>query len=195
MQSNIGLYKKYNITKADGSPVDPSAQYFILCPTTDLHARTALRAYADADVLCWRTAHHLTAVAHWLRLVGPAMRGRAATLPRAIYNSHLNQHALRQVTMPSGHLAEDRRSERRGLAVAVPIPMDFAFVAEPAFLCERQQVNAISVALITSGQTHENGSLAVDERPISNFELIPDHVDVVRVRNELSHLTPSPRTH
>lgn len=48
MQSNIGLYKKYNITKADGSPVDPSAQYFILCPTTDLHARTALRAYADA---------------------------------------------------------------------------------------------------------------------------------------------------
>jgi hypothetical protein len=28
--SGKGLYKKYNIAHADGSPVDPNAQYFVL---------------------------------------------------------------------------------------------------------------------------------------------------------------------
>ena len=27
---NKGLYKKYNISKMDGSPVDPKAEYFLL---------------------------------------------------------------------------------------------------------------------------------------------------------------------
>ena len=43
-----GLYGKYNITKADGTPIDTEAQYFILRIDTDAHARRALRAYANS---------------------------------------------------------------------------------------------------------------------------------------------------
>jgi len=45
---NKGLYGKYRITKADGSPTDPKAQYFVLRADTDIHARIALRAYAKS---------------------------------------------------------------------------------------------------------------------------------------------------
>ena len=40
------LYNKYVVTKADGSSVDPEAQYFILRIDTDPAARYALNAYA-----------------------------------------------------------------------------------------------------------------------------------------------------
>lgn len=40
------LYEKYVITKADGSPVDPSAEYFVLRLDTDECARQAAAAYA-----------------------------------------------------------------------------------------------------------------------------------------------------
>lgn len=40
------LFGKYKIEKADGSPVDPNAMYFVLRIDTDVHARVALRAYA-----------------------------------------------------------------------------------------------------------------------------------------------------
>ena len=40
------LLSKYHITKNDGSPVDPNAQYFVLRIDTDLHARYAVYAYA-----------------------------------------------------------------------------------------------------------------------------------------------------
>ena len=40
------LYNKYKIEKADGSPVDPDAMYFVLRIDTDPHACVALRAYA-----------------------------------------------------------------------------------------------------------------------------------------------------
>jgi len=35
------------LKKADGSPVDPNAMYFVLRIDTDPHARIALRAYAE----------------------------------------------------------------------------------------------------------------------------------------------------
>lgn len=41
-----GLYGKYTVGKADGSPTDPDAQYFVLRLDTDPAARTAIRAYA-----------------------------------------------------------------------------------------------------------------------------------------------------
>ena len=41
-----GLYGKYIITKADGSPVDPNADYFVLRLDTDPAARHAARTYA-----------------------------------------------------------------------------------------------------------------------------------------------------
>jgi hypothetical protein len=40
------LYGKYNVTKTDGSPVDPNAQYFVLRIDTDEAARQALDTYA-----------------------------------------------------------------------------------------------------------------------------------------------------
>lgn len=43
-----GLYTKYIIEKADGSPVDPNAKYFVLRIDTDCHARIALSAYAES---------------------------------------------------------------------------------------------------------------------------------------------------
>lgn len=43
-----GYYNKYIIKKADGSPVDSNADYFVLRMDTDLYARKALRTYADS---------------------------------------------------------------------------------------------------------------------------------------------------
>lgn len=42
-----GLYPKYIIAKADGSPVDPNADYFVLRLDTDQAARGAARNYAN----------------------------------------------------------------------------------------------------------------------------------------------------
>lgn len=41
-----GLYGRYKIEKADGSPVDPKAEYFVLRLDTDKHAIPAIVAYA-----------------------------------------------------------------------------------------------------------------------------------------------------
>lgn len=41
------LYIKYGITKTNGNPVDPKAQYFVLRIDTDPAARAALTVYAD----------------------------------------------------------------------------------------------------------------------------------------------------
>jgi hypothetical protein len=43
-----GLYGKYIIKKADGTPIDPEADYFVLRLDTDPHARVAALAYADS---------------------------------------------------------------------------------------------------------------------------------------------------
>jgi hypothetical protein len=43
-----GVYGKYCIEHADGSPIDPMAQYFVLRFDTDPAARIALKTYADA---------------------------------------------------------------------------------------------------------------------------------------------------
>lgn len=40
-----GLYGKYKVEKADGSPTDPEARYFVLRIDTDAAARSALRLY------------------------------------------------------------------------------------------------------------------------------------------------------
>lgn len=40
------LYNKYNVTKANGEPTDPNAQYFVLRIDTDPAARVALIQYA-----------------------------------------------------------------------------------------------------------------------------------------------------
>lgn len=42
------LFSKYHITKNDGSPVDPNAQYFVLRIDTDVHAQIAVMAYAQS---------------------------------------------------------------------------------------------------------------------------------------------------
>ena len=42
-----GLYNKYIIQKSDGTPIDPSADYFVLRLDTDSCARGALRNYAN----------------------------------------------------------------------------------------------------------------------------------------------------
>lgn len=42
------LYNKYRIEKADGSPVDPNADYFVLRLDKDPHALVAARAYAKS---------------------------------------------------------------------------------------------------------------------------------------------------
>ena len=41
-----GLYRKYRIEKADGSPVSPDAEYFVLRLDTDPAARSAVLTYA-----------------------------------------------------------------------------------------------------------------------------------------------------
>ncbi|PHJ69155.1 hypothetical protein VF14_03190 [Nostoc linckia z18] len=49
----MALFGKYIIQKADGTPIDPNAQYFVLRPDTDKAARVAIRAYiqelSDSD--------------------------------------------------------------------------------------------------------------------------------------------------
>jgi len=45
---NGGWKRKYHLTKADGSPVDPQAIYFVLRLDEDPCARRALAVYADA---------------------------------------------------------------------------------------------------------------------------------------------------
>jgi hypothetical protein len=42
-----GVYGKYTVSKADGSPVDPDAFYFVLRLDTDPAAREAIVHYAD----------------------------------------------------------------------------------------------------------------------------------------------------
>lgn len=45
-----GLYQKYklNLVRIDGTEISDDAFYFILMPETDMHARYALKAYADS---------------------------------------------------------------------------------------------------------------------------------------------------
>lgn len=43
-----GLYGKYRIEKADGTPLDPRAIYFTLRLDTDPHAMAAIRAYVES---------------------------------------------------------------------------------------------------------------------------------------------------
>ena len=43
-----GLYHKYIVRKADGSPISPMAEYFVLRLDTDRAARIAAMAYAEA---------------------------------------------------------------------------------------------------------------------------------------------------
>lgn len=50
MSEKIGYVNKYKIEKADGSPVDPHAVYFVLRIDTDLHAQHALYTYIEE---CW----------------------------------------------------------------------------------------------------------------------------------------------
>lgn len=45
--SKRGVYGKYVLEKADGSPVDPSATYFVLRLDSDPAARKAMRVYAE----------------------------------------------------------------------------------------------------------------------------------------------------
>ena len=44
----LGLYRKYEIRKADGTPVDPDAKYFVLRYDKDRHARIAMASYAKS---------------------------------------------------------------------------------------------------------------------------------------------------
>lgn len=41
------LYNKYQVSKSNGEPTDPNAQYFVLRIDTDPNARTALLMYAE----------------------------------------------------------------------------------------------------------------------------------------------------
>lgn len=60
-----GWKHKYNITKADGTPVDSRDTYFVLHFDTDPHAQNAARAYAqsvasDNPLLAWDILHRLS---------------------------------------------------------------------------------------------------------------------------------------
>jgi hypothetical protein len=46
-QKQPGLFRKYSIAKTNGSPIDPSACYFVLRLDTDPVAREAMVAYAE----------------------------------------------------------------------------------------------------------------------------------------------------
>ena len=46
MSDTGGLFKKYHITKTDGSEIDPDAIYFVLRLDTDMAARAAILQYA-----------------------------------------------------------------------------------------------------------------------------------------------------
>ena len=43
-----GLHHKYNISKTNGNPTDPNADYFVLRLDKDPHALRALVAYAKS---------------------------------------------------------------------------------------------------------------------------------------------------
>lgn len=49
MTEPLGLFKKYQVTKGDGTPLDPQARVFVLRLDSDPFARAAARQYA-ADV-------------------------------------------------------------------------------------------------------------------------------------------------
>ncbi len=62
-----GLYNKYIVTKADGSEIDPDAQYFVLRADTDPHSFPALVAYAlsiqdENSVLAYELLSKMTAL-------------------------------------------------------------------------------------------------------------------------------------
>jgi hypothetical protein len=46
MSEPRGVYRKYDVFKSDGTPVD--GDYFVLRPGRDPHAAAALRAYANS---------------------------------------------------------------------------------------------------------------------------------------------------
>lgn len=48
MEEKTGLHQKYNVTKANGTPTDPDAVYFVLRLDTDQHARVAAIEYAES---------------------------------------------------------------------------------------------------------------------------------------------------
>lgn len=48
MAEQQGVFGKYRIEKADGSEVDPAAQYFVLRLDKDHHARVAIAAYGQS---------------------------------------------------------------------------------------------------------------------------------------------------
>jgi hypothetical protein len=48
MTNNHGLFNKYTVTKTNGEPTDPGAQYFVLRIDTDYAARFALTSYISA---------------------------------------------------------------------------------------------------------------------------------------------------
>ncbi len=64
MTEATGLKKKYIVTKADGSSVDPDAQYFVLRIDTDRCARLALRTYARA--IEWENPSLADGIFRWL---------------------------------------------------------------------------------------------------------------------------------
>lgn len=84
------LFSKYHITKNDGSPVDPSAQYFVLRIDTDPAARAAVLVYAmciekddpvfAGELRTWVLAQ-LEAVEHTLA------RGQAGTCANCGYSA------------------------------------------------------------------------------------------------------------
>jgi hypothetical protein len=57
MSKNKMLYQKYHVEKADGTPCDPNAQYFVLRIDKDPHARVAVQAYAD-DLMTTLQGNH-----------------------------------------------------------------------------------------------------------------------------------------
>ena len=46
--TNAGLHPKYTVACSDGAPLDPNAEFFVLDPKADIHARAALCVYACA---------------------------------------------------------------------------------------------------------------------------------------------------
>lgn len=70
------LYHKYIVSKSDGSPVDPDAQYFLLRIDTDPAAQIALLVYAD------RIEAEDTALAVQLRAWVSSARGGREVTPK-----------------------------------------------------------------------------------------------------------------
>ena len=66
------LFNKYTITKTDGSPVDPHAQYFVLRLDTDPHAREAMMAYLSG--VMFEDPEFANELMKWLNQIS-AMKG------------------------------------------------------------------------------------------------------------------------